>query len=182
VPDGTPFELNYITTTAAQREQGSKLVADSLAQCGIKVNLTYLDQTVLYAAGPDGPLFGRNFDLAEFAMGSVGEEPPCEWFSTSEIPNAANFWVGTNVSGYSSKAFDTACEAIHESLADEPQHLEAYHQAQAIFMQDLPALPLYWRVKIAASRPDFCNFSLDPTASTALWNIEWFDSGPSCVQ
>jgi peptide/nickel transport system substrate-binding protein len=182
VPNGTPLELNYITTGAAQRAQVSTIVADSLAQCGIKVNVEYLDQTALYAAGPDGLLFGRNFDLAEFAMGSTGTEPPCEWFSSPEIPNATNHWVGTNVSGYSNSSYNAACQAIQQSLTDEPAHAEAYRQAQSIFSQSLPVIPLYWRIKVAAARPDLCHFSLDPTSSSTLWNIEMFDTGISCGQ
>ncbi|MGD0750136.1 MAG: peptide ABC transporter substrate-binding protein [Anaerolineales bacterium] len=182
VPNGTPLELTYITSSAAQRVQVSKIVADSLAQCGIKVNVKYLDQTVLYAAGPDGALFGRNFDLAEFAMGSTNTEPPCQWFTSTEIPNAANQWVGTNVSGYSNPDFDAACQAIQQSLSDEPAHAQAYQQAQTIFSGDLPVLPLYWRLEVAAARPDVCHFSLDPTASSALWNIDSIDSGISCGQ
>lgn len=180
VPNGTPLELSTITTSAAQRVQVSAILTDSLAQCGIKMNVKYLDQTALYAAGPDGPLFGRNFDLAEFAMGSTGVEPPCEWFSSSEVPNAANHWVGTNVSGYSNPAFDAACQAAQQSLADEPAHAASYRQAQSIFAEDLPVIPLYWRVKVAAARPEVCHFSLDPTAASALWNIEAFDSGTGC--
>ena len=182
VPDGTPLELNYITTNAVQRVQVSTIVADSLAQCGVKLNIKYLDQTALYAAGPDGPLFGRNFDLAEFAMGSTSTEPPCEWFTSAEIPGAANHWVGTNVSGYANPDFDAACQAVRQSLSDEPAHTQAYQQAQAIFTGDLPVLPLYWRLEVAAARPDVCHFSLDPTASSALWNIDMPDSGPSCGQ
>jgi peptide/nickel transport system substrate-binding protein len=182
VPDGTPLELNYITTGAAQRVQVSTVVADSLAQCGIKVTVNFLDQTALYAAGPGGALFGRNFDLAEFAMGSTSTEPPCEWFTTAEIPNAANHWIGTNVSGYSNPAFDAACQSVQQSLLDEPMHAQAYQQAQAFFAGDLPVLPLYWRLEVAAARPEICHFSLDPTASTALWNIDAIDSGISCGQ
>ena len=182
VPDGTSLVLNYITTSATQRMQVSTIIAQSLAQCGIQVNVKYLDQTAIYAAGPDGPLFGRNFDLAEFAMGSTGAEPPCDWFTSSEIPNAANQWVGTNVSGYASPNFDAACQAIQQSLVDEPAHAEASRQAQSIFATDLPVLPLYWRVDVAAARPEVCHFSLDPTASSALWNIALFDSGTSCSQ
>jgi peptide/nickel transport system substrate-binding protein len=180
VPNGTLLELDYLTTNAAQRVQVSTIVADSLAQCGIKVNIKYLDQTELYATGPDGSLFGRNFELAEFAMGSTGLEQPCEWFSSSEIPNAANYWVGTNVSGYSNPAFDAACQAVQQSVADEPAHADAYRMAQSMFAQDLPVFPLYWRVKVAAARPEICHFALDPTASSSLWNVELFDSGASC--
>ncbi len=180
IPSGTPLELNYITTEAAQRVQVSSLIANSLAQCGVKVNVQYVDQETLYASGPGGALFGRAFDLAEFAMGSTGTEPSCGWFTTSEIPNTANSWIGTNVSGYSNPAFDTACQAAEQSLMDEAAHTAAYQQAQAIFATDLPVLPLYWRAKVAAARLEVCGFSLDPTASAALWNIESFDSGAGC--
>ena len=61
VPDGTPLELNYITTGAAQRVQVSTIVADSLAQCGIKVNVTYLDQTALICRRAGWPAFWAEF-------------------------------------------------------------------------------------------------------------------------
>jgi peptide/nickel transport system substrate-binding protein len=158
----------------------STILAASLAQCGIKVNLQYLDANTLYAPGPGGELFGRNFDLAEFAMGSTGSETPCDWYTSSEVPDAANGWVGTNVSGYSNPAFDEACRAAQQSLEDDTTYIEAYAQVQSIFAQDLPVIPLYWRVKTAAARADLCHFSLDPSASSSLWNIEAFDSGISC--
>ena len=100
IPSGTPFEVNYVTTNAVQRQQVSTILAGSLAQCGIKVNVQYLDANTLYAPGPAGILFGRNFDMVEFAMGSTGIEPPCDWYTSSQVPDAANSWVGTNVSGY----------------------------------------------------------------------------------
>jgi peptide/nickel transport system substrate-binding protein len=180
IPSGTPFEVNYITTNAVQRQQVSTILTASLAQCGIKVNVQYLDANALYAPGPDGDLFGRIFDLAEFAMGSTGIETPCDWYTSSEVPNAANSWVGTNVSGFSNPAFDLACLTSQQSLPDDPAHTAAYAQAQSIFANDLPVIPLYWRVKIAARHADLCHFSLDPTAASNLWNIEAFESGAGC--
>ena len=180
VPSGTPFEVNYVTTNAVQRQQVSTILATSLAQCGIKVNIQYLDSTVLYAGGPEGVLFGRNFDLAEFAIGSTGIEPPCDWYTSSAIPNSANHWVGANVSGYSNPAFDTACQASEQSLPDDSSHAASSAQAQTIYAEDLPVIPLYWRVKVAAASTGVCHFSLDPTAASDLWNIEAFDSGAGC--
>ena len=54
-----------------------------------------------------------------------------------------------------------------------------YHQAQAIFATDLPAIPLYYRLKVAAARADVCHFDLDPSANP-LWNVEAFDMGQAC--
>lgn len=180
IPSGTPFEVNYVTSNAVQRQQVSTILVASLAQCGIKVNVQFLDANTFYAPGPDGVLFGRNFDLAEFAMGNTGMETPCDWYTRSEVPNAANHWVGTNVSGTSDPAFDTACLAAQRSLPDGPDQAAAYAQAQSIFADELPVIPLYWRVKTAATRADLCYFSLDPTASSSLWNIEAIDSGTAC--
>jgi peptide/nickel transport system substrate-binding protein len=181
IPAGTPLILNYWTTGAAQRRQVSEILAGSLAKCGILVNLQYYDPTELYAPGPDGPLFGRRFDLAEFAMGSTGVEPACEWFTSAETPGATNRWIGVNVSGYANAAYDAACLSAKGALPGEAAYAGGYAEAQAIFAEDLPIVPLYWRLKVAASRPDFCNFSLDPSAGSDLWNIEAFDYGAACA-
>lgn len=180
VPNNTPFEVGYLTTGAVQRQQTAEILSASLAQCGIKVNVQVLDQADFYASGPDGPLFGRQFDLAAFAMGSPGLESSCGWFTGSEVPNDANEWIGTNVSGYSNPDFDAACQTALQSFPDEDVHAEAYSLAQSIFSDDLPVIPLYWRVKVAAARADLCHFETDPTNPGALWNVEMFDSGAGC--
>jgi peptide/nickel transport system substrate-binding protein len=176
---GTPLLLNYYTTSATQRRQVVDILSQSLAQCGIGLNVQYFSQEDLYAPGPDGLLFGRRFDLIEYAMGVNGIEPPCTWFTAAEIPNADNHWIGTNVTGYESEAYDAACRAARLALPDEPAYTESYRQTQALFSADLPAIPLYYRLRTAAARPDFCHFDLDASASP-LWNLEAFDFGPAC--
>jgi peptide/nickel transport system substrate-binding protein len=181
VGPGTPLLLNYYTTTATQRRQVVEILTQSLSQCGIGLNAQYFSQNDLYSPGPVGPLFGRQFDLIEFAMGVNGVEPPCEWFTTSQIPTAANHWIGTNMSGYSNPEYDAACAAARQALPDEPAYAASYRQAQLTFASDLPSIPLYYRLRVAAARPDLCHFDLDPSGSP-LWNIEAFDYGPSCQQ
>ena len=177
VPAGTSFSVSLVTTPASQRQQVSSLLASQLAACGIQVEVQTLDQVELYAAGPEGPLFGRSFELAEYAMGGFGIQPPCEWFTTSQIPGAGNRWIGTNLSGFSDPAFDLACSSAGQSLPDESAGVEAYRQAQSLFAQAVPVLPLYWRIRIAAASPRVCGLSLDPTATSFLWNIESLSRG-----
>lgn len=179
VPAGTPLLLNYYTTTATQRRQVVEIISQSLAGCGIGLNVQYFSQNDLYSSGPSGLLFGRRFDLVEFAMGVNSFEPPCDWFSTKQIPTSKNQWIGTNVTGYSNPNYDAACATAQVSLPDEAGYIESYRQTQLIFASDLPAIPLYYRLRVAASRPDFCHFDLDPSANP-LWNIEAFDHGASC--
>ena len=179
VPNGTPLILNYITSSVTQRRQVVDIFTQSLAQCGIGLNPIYETAVDLYAPGPTGPLFGRHFDLGEYSIGINSLEPQCSWFTSTQIPTQANSWVGTNISGYKNPAFDSACAQATQALSDEPEY--ALHQeAQTIFATDLPSIPLYLRLKVAATRPDFCGFSLDPSSSYALAGIEGFDYRESC--
>lgn len=181
VPPQTPLVLNYYTSSATQRRQVSEILAQSLAQCGIGVNLNYLSYIDLYAeGGANGPLFGRSFDLAQYAMGTTSLEPPCTWFTTGQIPTEENNWVGANVSGYKNTEFDAACTRAQQQIPADEAYREAYYQTQSIFTSDLPAIPLYLRLKVAAARPDMCDFDLDPTANT-LWNIEALDYQSTCA-
>jgi peptide/nickel transport system substrate-binding protein len=177
---GTPLVLNYFTSSATQRHQVADIFTESLAQCGIGLNVIYDTASAFYGQGPDGPLFGRKFDLAEYAIGVNSLEPQCDWFTTSQIPTAANQWVGTNVSGYKNQQFDIACADASRSLPGDAEY-NLHQEAQAIFATDLPALPLYLRLKVAAARPDFCGFILDPSSSSALADIEDFDYGDTCA-
>ncbi len=179
VAPGTSLLLNYYTTTATQRRQVVDILTQSLAQCGIGLNVQYFSQNDLYAPGPDGPLFGRRFDLIEYAMGVNGIEPPCEWFTSEEIPSAGNSWIGTNVTGYKNTEYDAICSAARLALPDEPAYADSYRQTENIFSSDLPAIPLYYRLRVAAARPDVCHFDLDPSANP-MWNIEAFDKGGAC--
>ncbi|MBE0672036.1 MAG: peptide ABC transporter substrate-binding protein [Anaerolineales bacterium] len=175
----TPLELNYYTTAATQRRQVVEILEASLSNCGIGLKVQYFSQNDLYASGPNGFLFGRNFDLAEYALGVDGVEPSCGWFTTAEIPSGDNSWSGTNLSGYSNAEYDAACLAAGRALPDEQGYVDAHRQTQNIAATDLPSIPLYYRLRIAATRPDICNFDFDPTANP-LWNIEAVARGEAC--
>ena len=175
----TPLRLTYYTTPSTQRRQGVEILRTSLAECGIALDVEYLSPNDLYAAGPVGPLFGRNFDLAQYALGIEGFEPPCAWFVGERIPSEANAWSGTNVTGFNSAEYDAACREAQASLRDETAYLTAYRRTQVILADELPAIPLYYRLRIAAARPEICRFDLDPTANT-LWNIEAIGVDETC--
>lgn len=180
VPVNTPLVFNYYTTLATQRHQVTEIFMQSLAECGIGLNVIYSNASDHYAQGPAGTLFGRRFDLAQYSMGVNSFEPQCSWFTSSQIPSEANHWIGTNVSGYKNTTFDAACQKTLQTVSTDPEY--AFHQeAQAIFAADLPSIPLYLRLKVAATRPDFCGFTLDAFSTSALADIETFDYGAACA-
>jgi peptide/nickel transport system substrate-binding protein len=183
IPDGLPFEVVYLVPDDAERPQVASQIADSLAACGIRADVELWEWDSLLGPGPDGPIFGRQFDLAQFAW-AYSVDPTCSLFISSEIPGPypdyPKGWGGGNAAGYRSAEFDRLCSLAKTSLPDSTQFLDAQQQAQAIFAQDLPALPLYQRPKVVAMRPDMCNLFVDPAFGNALSAIERLDYGDHC--
>jgi ABC-type oligopeptide transport system substrate-binding subunit len=85
-----------------------------------------------------------------------------------------------NAAGYSRTAYDQACADALYSLADQPLHTQAHAQAQALFAEDLPALPLYWHSRLLITRPDLCGISPAPLADGLSANLEQVDVGEGC--
>jgi peptide/nickel transport system substrate-binding protein len=181
VPDNTLLEFNYETTNATMRQQATQIMAQSMAGCGIKVNLSYYPASQWFAAGPDGKLYGRLYDLGQFAW-LTGVTPPCDLYLSTQLPTAENGWAGQNNPGFHDPAYDTACNTQLQSLPGEPAYDTAAKEAQAIFADQLPVVPLFLRLKLAATRPDMCNFIMDPTANSEMWNMENFDYGTGCTK
>jgi peptide/nickel transport system substrate-binding protein len=191
VPDGTLLQFFYETTSATQRMQATQIMAESALACGMQMDLGYYPASEWFADGPDGKLFGRKYDLGQFAW-LTGVQPACDLFITSQIPGDPTLtnedgtatypsgWGGQNNSGYSNPEYDAACLGAIQSLPGQESYDANHLLAQKIFSEELPIVPLYLRLKLAATRPDMCNFFMDPTANSEMWNIEEFDYGTSC--
>jgi peptide/nickel transport system substrate-binding protein len=176
---GAVLEVGFVTRDEALRKKTSEMIASDLQKCGFKVNVSYLPPEELFGPGPDGLLFGRKFDLAEFQW-DIGSAAYCSLYETIQIPNDNNHWIGSNVTGYSSKEYNAACIAARRALPGQAGFKEAQLIPQSIFSLDVPAIPLYQTLVMGAARMDMCGFSMDPTTRSDLWNIELLDYGPGC--
>jgi peptide/nickel transport system substrate-binding protein len=183
VPDGLPFEIVYLVPNDAERPSVANQIVEALRQCGIQARVESLNWDALLAPGPEGPVFGRQFDLAQFAW-AYSIHPTCGLFTSAEIPGPppeyAKGWGGGNAMGYQEAAFDQYCRQAQTSLPGSELFLDAHDQAQLIFTEDLPALPLYQRQKVVAARPDMCSLRVDPAFGSALSALESFDYGDHC--
>ncbi len=112
---GAVLEVGFTTRDETLRKKTSEMIASDLQKCGFKVNVTYLPPEKLFGPGPDGQLFGRKFDLAEFQW-DIGTAAYCSLYETAQIPSASNNWIGSNVTGYSSNEYDAACLAARRAL------------------------------------------------------------------
>lgn len=185
IADSTAFEVQYLVSSDAKPQADAQSIQQMLEQCGIKVTLVVEAPQEFLTPGPEGPVFGRAFDLAQFAWaGSYA--PACNLYLSGEIPGPypqyPKGWGGVNASGYNSPQYDQACEDAIFSLADATQHRPDHYEAQEIFATDLPALPLYLHYSVSVARPDLCNFDSTSAIDTPLWFLEQLDYGSGCSE
>jgi peptide/nickel transport system substrate-binding protein len=173
-PDGTELQLELIL--AADGDDiplSANLIKEDLERCGIGLSVQTISASELLQPGPEGPIFGRNFDLAQFAW-KTGSYQPCMLFQSSEIPgNFPDFekgWGGANAAGFSNPEFDLACSQVRSNLPDDAKALEAQSKLLGIFVDKLPALPLFYRQTVLLADPEIVGLSSGDYP--ALWNIE----------
>lgn len=176
VPDGTPLQLTYTTTSAPLRIAYMEQVASMLRECGVSVTQNAVGTETVYQPGPDGLVFGRKFDLATMAW-NTGNVAACAFYTSSQIPAADNRWLGVNVGGFTNADFDRVCQGASFGALQE---LTASHAAQQIFNEQLPVLPLYYHLNVALARPDLCGAELQPSTRSVLANIEMLGSPNLC--
>jgi peptide/nickel transport system substrate-binding protein len=177
--EGEPFAVSLGTTTGNDmRQQMTQIFKANMLDCGIDIELYYVPASEWFADGPDGPLFGRRYDLGEFAWISA-VQPSCNLYLSSQITGpeeeGLGGWGATNNTGWSNEAFDQACNTALSSLPGTAEYEESHKEAQRIFSQEVPVIPAFLRLIVAAARPNVVGFSVDPTGGTELQNIYQFD-------
>ncbi len=174
IPAGTEFDISLLTSSdSAASQQVARIVKTHLADCGIQASVQALPSWQLFADGPEGPLFGRQFDMAESAWW-FDVTPLCGHYVSAEVPENGR-WYGDNVTGYSNPIYDDVCHAALRALPGTPEYEEYHRQAQIIFSEEIPAIPLFMWLRVSVIRSNVLNFVLGPTAQSELWNIEELD-------
>jgi peptide/nickel transport system substrate-binding protein len=173
VVDGTTLEFILLAAEVDEPPTAMNEIRDGLRSCGIGVEIEFLPAGELLAPGPEGPIFGRDFDLAYFAW-AAGNYQPCQLFISGEIPGLypsyPKGWGGVNAAGYNNEEYDSFCMDVMTSLPDSDNYLNSIAEIRKIFRTELPALPLFFRREIIIADPDLIGLTNDSTA--LFWNIE----------
>jgi peptide/nickel transport system substrate-binding protein len=179
VNSGVPMTITLGTNSESSlRLRITEIFQENMVDCGIAVERYDLPAGSWYAEGPIGRWFVRRFDLAEFAW-LARPLPDCGLYFSANITGPEEFgfggWQNANVTGWSSDEFDAACgEALH-SLPGGVGYKEKQQESLRIFARELPAIPLFTNLKVAAVRPELQNIVLDSSQPSLLWNISQWD-------
>jgi len=165
---GRPFRLTIMTTSGnAVREQVQQILKDQLKQVGVDLVIDNRPASVLFGQVTNRRAYPH---LVMYAWVSS----PITHFRTiwhsKEIPTAANNYVGQNTPGYKNVEVDRLLEQAEEEL-DEAKRVVLLKKVQEIWAEDLPSLPLFFRLELNVSRKGLKNYK--PRGIGApTWNAE----------
>ena len=169
-----PMQLSLIYASGSViRDQVLAIFQENMAACGIEITLTEMPAPEIYDAS--GPLFGRRYDLAAFPWLS-GLTPPCDLFTTAQIPTEATNWQGNNNTAFSNALYDEACLAADAAFWGSDSYRTNHQAALRILADNLPIIPLFPYVNVAVTRPGIEGIQLNPSQPSELWNLFELDS------
>ena len=173
---GEPLSLTFATTAGNRtRELVEEVLQSQWREVGIDARLKNQPARVLFGQ----TLTHRQFDMAMFAWISAPENVPRSTLRSDEIPSEANHYAGENFSGFRNDEADRLIDAIEVEL-DRGKRAALWHRLQALYAEELPALPLYFRAE-AYVLPPWLE-GVRPTGHqypTTLWVENWRRAAPS---
>ena len=139
---GEPLVLELMTTAGNKnREQVQQVLQSQWRQLGIDVRIRNEPARVFFG----DTVTRRKFPaMAMFAWFSAPENVPRTTLHSAEIPTQENNFAGQNYTGYRNPEVDKLIDAIEVELDRDKRKL-LWDKLQAIYADELPALPLFFR-------------------------------------
>jgi peptide/nickel transport system substrate-binding protein len=167
---GEPLSLELATTSGNRtRELIEQVLQSQWRKLGIAVRLKNQPARVLLGS----TVSRRHYQMAMFAWVSAPEVVPRAELYSDQVPTAENGWSGQNFVGFRNPDADRLMDAVEIEL-DAAKRRGLWQQLQALYADELPALPLYFRAD-AFVLPKWLE-GVTPTGHTApstLWIEQW---------
>lgn len=171
---GKKMELSIMTTSDNKtRELVEQYIQAELKKAGIALSIknepgrVFFGETVKKAAYPA---------LAMYAWISSPDNPPKSTLHSSEIPTEKNQWNGQNSGGWSNKRVDAILDAIMVEF-DFNKRKALMAELQKIYVDEVPAIPLYLRSTIAVVPSNLTGFELTGHQFYSALAVEFWSLG-----
>ena len=161
-------------TEDRQREIYMQAIARDWRAVGVETEIILKPTDLVFGKRGAGVISRRDFDAVIWQVSPMDAAGGYTMWHSTQIPSEANNMTGENYVGWrSSKADDAIARA--RNTDSEQERLAVYREHQRLFMEDLPALPLFSHQLIHLVRAGVRNYR--PTNSVRVadtWNAwEW---------
>jgi peptide/nickel transport system substrate-binding protein len=172
-PEGYKMEMEFITYAeyGESLELTQQFIAENLNQIGIKLNLTVVEGSVLWAASTDGGIEqSGNFDMDIWDDGYGGVDPT-DFLSTYYSTDAATPDMGYNYGRWSNSNFDSLLGETY--TLDEGVRKDLFCQMGQILEDELPQLLLFTAINADAHSVNLIGVQ-SSTNDIVTWNVaDW---------
>ncbi len=160
------LSLIFMTTAGNRtREQVQQILQSQWKTAGIEVKIQNQPARAFFG----DTLPSRKFEMAMFAW-VFNPISDCEGLYTGDTIPSASHREGQNYPGYKNDEVTRICHAVPEEL-DEAKRAQMLRQAQEIWTEDLPVLPLYLRSDYTAHKAGLQNWLPTGTSDGPVtWN------------
>lgn len=178
-PQKGKLSVLYQTTAGnAMRLAVTQIIQAQAREVGIDLRLDYISPPAAFFAGGanPGPLKRRTYEMGEYAfLTSDDPEGAKGLYHSNSIPAAGNGFVGDNNPGIRNPRLDELLHLSDTSL-DQAQRTIWLSEAQVIWANELPVIPLFSRPNASAVKRTFQNWRPAPTPAAAeTWNAhDWY--------
>ncbi len=166
---GKSLRLTLITTAGNKaRERVQVAIKENLKVIGIYLDIGK-NQSAMALFGTTIPQ--RKFQLAMYAWSFSPLSHGEEMWTIENIPSEKNGYKGDNIPGYKNRRVDNIHRLIPET-SDPKERKKLFIEQQDIWIQDLPAIPLFFRTQVSITRPEVDNWKPLGTDTPVTWNCE----------
>jgi peptide/nickel transport system substrate-binding protein len=174
------FEIAFWGRTEdRQRETYMQAIARDWKAVGIDAKIILQPTEQVFGKKGAGVISRRDFDAVVWQVSPMDAAGGYTMWHGSQIPSAANNMTGENYFGWRNARADDAMTRARTSTSDDDR-VNAYREHQRLFMEDLPALPLFSHDLIHLVRSGVRNYR--PTISVRVadtWNAAEWEADPA---
>ncbi len=145
----------------------------------MKEDLRRLGIKVLVRAYPTSIIFTkflpkRDYDMALYAWFMIPRIDGFSYWHSVQIPNRTNNWRGYNFTGFANHNIDNIYKELSTTV-NINKRLELFAIHQRIWINELPAYPIFVLQSFSASRKGLTNWRPTGSAIPVTWNVEHWD-------
>ncbi|MCL6551839.1 MAG: peptide ABC transporter substrate-binding protein [Firmicutes bacterium] len=169
---GRRVELTIMTTAGnAVREQIQQIMKEQLRQIGIDLRIDNRPASVLFGQVTRQRQFPH---MVMYAWLMTPESLPHFFWHSNQVPTPQNNWEGSNYPGWRHAENDRLCDAAAQEI-DAAKRIELIKRQQEIWAEELPAIPLYFRLSLTTAHKRLAPVKPAGLAGTYInWNShEW---------
>ncbi len=143
--DGVKLHLVSVGSNTDLVNQTQKIMKDNLLAVGIDLDVRLKESSVILSKGADNPdsEYRFNADLLEIAFNSISPDPASymgSW-TTRNIPQKSNNWVGLNIERWNNPEYDKLLDQAQSEL-DPQKRVQLFIQMNDMLIEDVVMIPI----------------------------------------